>query len=271
MQQKGVAMGSPPAGTLCELILATLEKAVLPKFEAQLIMYARYVDDVLILWNVKPDIQRFIKDINDNRFGLKIELKQENDKIIHFLDFHIQINHLGQFSTKVYRKPSYNPIFIPWISHDPPSYKLATFRALIKRVYSHCNNARDRTEELKFIHNLAKKYRINIKAITSKSKTRQKMKDLPSKEEYIMMEYNASLSNNFLSIGKAKNKRIVYKRIPTIYQLLRSDKDEADRNTLPGVYKIPVTDLRRHNKLMYIVATGRSIKARLAEHQVNTR
>ncbi|XP_023211552.1 uncharacterized protein LOC111614415 [Centruroides sculpturatus] len=38
-QQKGVAMGSPLAGTLCEMILARLENAVMPKYEVQMIMY----------------------------------------------------------------------------------------------------------------------------------------------------------------------------------------------------------------------------------------
>ncbi|XP_023230451.1 uncharacterized protein LOC111630571 [Centruroides sculpturatus] len=264
-------MGRTLAGTLCEMILAMLENALLPKYEAQMIMYVRYVDDVLIFWNAKPNIQSFIKDINDNRFGLEIELEQENDKTIHFLDLYIQINSSGGFTTKVYRKPSYNPIFIPWISQDPPAYKMAVFRALIARVYLHCSNTKDRTDELNYIYNLARKYRINVNAIISKSIKRLKKRSLPNNEGIIIMDYNASLTNIFQRIGKAKNKRILYKRTPTTYQLLRSDKDEVDRNTLPGVYKIPVTDSRRHNKLMYIGATGRCIKDRLAEHQGNIR
>ncbi|XP_023238100.1 uncharacterized protein LOC111636945 [Centruroides sculpturatus] len=270
-QKKGVAMGSPLAGTLCEMVLTTLENAVLPKYEAQMIMYARYVDDVLIFWNTQPNIQSFIKDINDNRFGLEIELEQENDKIIHFLDLHIQINNVRDFTTKVYRKPSYNPIFIPWSSHDPPAYKIAAFRTLISRAYSHCNNTKDRNEELNYIYNLARKHGVNLKAIINKSNRSIKRRNLPHNEGVLTMEYNASLNNIFRRIGKAQNKRIVYKRTPTTYQLLRSDKDLVDRRTLPGVYKIPVTDSRRRSKLMYVGATGRCIKDRLAEHQANIR
>ncbi|XP_023241943.1 uncharacterized protein LOC111640176 [Centruroides sculpturatus] len=264
-------MGSPLAGTLCEMVLATLENAMLLKYEAQMITYVRYVDDVLIFWNTKPNVQSFIKDINDNRFGLELELEQKNDKTIHFIDLDIQINSVRDFTTKVCRKPAYNPIFIPWISNDSPAYKIAAFRALIARAYSHCNNTKDRTDELNYIYNLAKKYGINVKAIISKSKTRPKKRNLPNKEGVLTVEYNASLNNIFRRVGKAKNKRILYKKILTTYQLLRSDKDVVDKRTPPGVYKIPVTDSRRRSKLMCIGATGRCIKDRFAEHQANIR
>ncbi|XP_023238546.1 uncharacterized protein LOC111637305 [Centruroides sculpturatus] len=213
-------MGSPLAGMLCEMILATLENALLPKYEVQMIMHVRYVDDVLIFWNAKPNIQSFIKDIIDNRFGLEIELEQENDKTIHFLDLYIQINSSGGFTTKVYRNPSYNPTFISWISHDPPAYKMAAFRALIARAYSHCSNTKDRTDELNYMYNLARKYGINVNAIISKSIKRLKKRSLPNNEGIITMDYNASMTNIFQRIGKAKKKRILYKRTPTTYQLL---------------------------------------------------
>ncbi|XP_023243297.1 KN motif and ankyrin repeat domain-containing protein 1-like [Centruroides sculpturatus] len=50
-----------------------------------------------------------------------------------------------------------------------------------------------------------------------------------------------------------------------------ADKDSVDKNALPGVYRIPVTDTRRQNMMFYIGATGRSLKERMAEHQRNIR
>ncbi|XP_067132869.1 uncharacterized protein [Centruroides vittatus] len=154
-QQKGVAMGSPLAGTLCEMVLRTLENALLPKYATQILTYARYVDDVVVFWNVKPNLHQFITDINDNKFGLEIELEQENDKHIHFLDLSIQLDSQGAFRTKVYRKPTYNPIFIPWNSHDPPAYKLAAFRAVAARAHTHCSSTQDKNEEMNYIIKLA--------------------------------------------------------------------------------------------------------------------
>ncbi|XP_023222856.1 uncharacterized protein LOC111624276 [Centruroides sculpturatus] len=130
-QQKDVAMGSPVASSLCEMVLRTLENAFMPNYETQIQMYARYIDDVVMLWKFKLNLQQFLKEINDKKFGLEIELEQESDTLIHILDLSIQLDSKGDFLNKVYRKPTYNPIFIPWNSHDPPTYKLAAFRALI--------------------------------------------------------------------------------------------------------------------------------------------
>ncbi|XP_023221947.1 uncharacterized protein LOC111623564 [Centruroides sculpturatus] len=270
-QQKGVAMGSPIAGTLCEMVLRTLENNIIPKYGMQIVLYARYVDDVLIIWKAKPILQQFIKDINDNNFGLEIELEQENDKIIHFLDLSLQIDK-GDITTKVYRKPTYNPLFIPWNSHDPATYKLAAFRALIARAHSHCSKRQDRNEEMQYIKKLARQFGVNIKAITNKTKTGSNELNLRNKrEEYTMMEYRAQLNNIYKRIGAATKKKIIYKRNPTVYQMLRTDKDEVDGNLLPGVYRVPITDKRRQKELFYIGATGRSLKERMIEHKRNIR
>ncbi|XP_067135129.1 uncharacterized protein [Centruroides vittatus] len=248
-----------------------MENALLPKYASQILIYARYVDDVVVFWKVKPNILQFITDINENKFGLEIELEQENDKFIHFLDLSIQLDSQGVFHTKVYRKPTYNPIFIPWNSHDPPAYKLAAFRALAARAHTHCSSTQDENKEMNYIMKLAKKHGISHKAITSLTTTHTKKRNLLNTEEFTLMDYRAALSGIYRRIGNATNKRIIYKRSPTIYQLLRADKDPPDTNSLPGVYKIPITDARRQNKLFYIGATRRSLKERLAEHQRNIR
>ncbi|XP_023240318.1 uncharacterized protein LOC111638795 [Centruroides sculpturatus] len=86
-----------------------------------------------------------------------------------------------------------------------------------------------------------------------------------------MMEYKASLSSIYRQIGAATKKSIIYKRNPTIYQLLRADKDAVDKNALSGVYSIPATDTQRQNMMFYIGVTGKSLKEKLSEHQRNIR
>ncbi|XP_023221278.1 uncharacterized protein LOC111623031 [Centruroides sculpturatus] len=119
-------------------------------------MYARYIDDVFIIWNDKPDICQFIRDINSNTYGLELELEQQNHKRVHFLDIEVEIDEEGQIATKVYGKPTYIPDLIPWSSHDPIRHKLAVFRALIKRAYTHCSKAHDTCKELEYIAMLAR-------------------------------------------------------------------------------------------------------------------
>ncbi|XP_023244520.1 uncharacterized protein LOC111642404 [Centruroides sculpturatus] len=257
------------------MVLRTLENTIIPKYEMQIVIYARYVDDVFIVWKEKPKLQQFIKDINDNKFGLEIELEQENDKTVHFLDLTIQLDR-GDIITKIYRKPTYNPLFIPWNSHDPAAYKLAAFRALIARAQTHCSKMQDRNEELHYIKNIARQFGVNIKPLTNKTsnKTTTESKERNvrvNREEFTILEYRAQLNNIYKRIGAATNKKIIYKRNSTVYQMLRTDKDEIDGNLLPGVYRIPITDTRRQKELFYIGATRRSLKERIIEHKRNIR
>ncbi|XP_067139860.1 uncharacterized protein [Centruroides vittatus] len=253
------------------MVLRTLEENIIPKYAQHILIYARYVDDVLVIWKNKPNIDGFVKDINSNNFGLEIELEQMNDRNVHFLDIDIQIDARDGVVTKVYRKPTYTPWFIPWNSHDPVSYKLAAYRALVTRAYTHCSKLEDRNEELKYINMLAKSFGVNSKAFSNLKPPNNKEPNRRKADECTIMEYRALLNNVYKRIGAATNKKIVYKRNPTIYQLLRADKDAPNLHLIPGVYKIPVIDNRRQNELYYVGATGRSLKERLTEHQRDIR
>ncbi|XP_023233804.1 uncharacterized protein LOC111633468 [Centruroides sculpturatus] len=271
-QLRGVPMGSPVSGLLCEMVIRSLENNVLQKYEDNMIMYARYVDDVFIIWNNKPDIRQFIGDINSNIYGLELELEQQNQKRIHFLDIEIEVDEEGVINTKVYRKPTYVPDLIPWFSHDPTSYKLAAFRALIKRAYTHCSRIYDTRKELEYIEKLARDVGIKenkIKALIRAEKEGNKSKVKREKKEFTVMEYRAQLSNIYRKIGIESNKKIAYKRNTTIFQMLRNDKTPVDRRLIPGVYRIPLYDRRLNKELYYIGATKRSLNERLKEHKKN--
>ncbi|XP_023221010.1 uncharacterized protein LOC111622820 [Centruroides sculpturatus] len=49
LQGRGVPMGSPMSLVLCELVLLNLENNILPSLQQDILVYARYVDDVFIL------------------------------------------------------------------------------------------------------------------------------------------------------------------------------------------------------------------------------
>ncbi|XP_067144639.1 uncharacterized protein [Centruroides vittatus] len=151
-QHRGVPMGSPVSGLLCELVVRSLESSKLHKYKGKILLYARYVDDVCIIWNEKPDVEKFSRDINNNIFGLELELEieQQSHRKIHFLDIDIELEEEGKIATKVYRKPSYIPEMIPWTSHDPTNYKLAAFRALLRRAYTHCSRMQDTRREVEY-------------------------------------------------------------------------------------------------------------------------
>ncbi|XP_067126607.1 uncharacterized protein [Centruroides vittatus] len=271
-QHRGVPMGSPVSGLLCELVVRSLESSKLHKYKGKIVLYARYVDDVCIIWNEKPDVEKFSRDMNNNIFGLELEIEQQSHRKIHFLDIDVEVEEEGKITTKVYRKPSYIPEMIPWASHDPTNYKLAAFRALLRRAYTHCSRMQDTRREVEYIKKIAEN--VGVKSSKIKRLVQEIEKgnnESKEKGEFTIMEYRAQLSNIYRRIGIEKNKKVAYRRNPTIFQLLRNDKAPIDRMKIPGVYRIPVQDKRRSTELYYIGATKRSLAVRLEEHKRNVR
>ncbi|XP_023229967.1 uncharacterized protein LOC111630148 [Centruroides sculpturatus] len=153
-QNRGVPMGSPISGLLCELVVRKLERKILSSFERNIVYYKRYVDDVFILWKNNRAIAEFVDRVNDNEEGLRLKLEQKSSMKVHFLDISI-IFRRGRISTNVFIKPTHSPLYIPANSNDPYRYKIAAFRALVRRAFIYCESVIDRDAELERIMQLA--------------------------------------------------------------------------------------------------------------------
>ena len=87
---KGVAMGSPTSGTVAEIFLQHLEKTHIKHLidSKHLILYARYVDDILIIYDstlTSPiSIQHYMDTIHGN---IKLNPTHETNRKVNFLDF----------------------------------------------------------------------------------------------------------------------------------------------------------------------------------------
>ncbi|XP_067139274.1 uncharacterized protein [Centruroides vittatus] len=108
-QLRGVPMGSPMSGLLCELVVRRIERMTVFNYNEHIIMYKRYIDDVLIIWKNDTMIQRFLDQVNSNQHGLKLNLEQVSNKELHFLDVGIEFKN-GALCTKVYIKPTHDPM-----------------------------------------------------------------------------------------------------------------------------------------------------------------
>ncbi|XP_023231504.1 uncharacterized protein LOC111631492 [Centruroides sculpturatus] len=152
-QGRGVPMGSAVSGDLCELVIQQLEEKIIPNFFNSIILYKRYVNDIIILWRNDHDINRFVDQVNNNPYGLTIELEQHSDSTVHFLD--VSIARGSSISTSIYRKESDFPTYIPADSCDPIGYKLSAFRALVKRAHTHCSTQRALDKEMRYLQKVA--------------------------------------------------------------------------------------------------------------------
>ncbi|XP_023214684.1 uncharacterized protein LOC111617643 [Centruroides sculpturatus] len=155
MQGKGVPMGSSVSGDMCELVIRQLENATLPNFHQNIIIYKRYVDDIIILWRGCPNNSQLLDQMNNNPYGLTVEVEQHSDSSVHFLNVNIDFSR-PIIQTSVYRKPSDHPTYITADSCDPVQYKMAAFRALVKRAYSHSSTQEALEHELQFLCKVAK-------------------------------------------------------------------------------------------------------------------
>lgn len=72
-QTKGIPIGSPMAGILAEIMLGNIEGQILPQFLPSMIVYKRYVDDILIIWKDEKYINDITKALTLEQYGIKLE------------------------------------------------------------------------------------------------------------------------------------------------------------------------------------------------------
>ena len=104
-QIDGVAMGSPLGLTLANASLCHSEKEWMDScpIHFKLMIYKRYVDDILVLFSSKEHLQPLVNYMNKQSKCLKFTSEAENDNSYSFLDIKIT-RHNQKFKTCVYRK-----------------------------------------------------------------------------------------------------------------------------------------------------------------------
>ncbi|XP_023216490.1 uncharacterized protein LOC111619075 [Centruroides sculpturatus] len=248
-----------------------MERSALINYNEDIILYKRYVDDVLIVWKNDTKIQQFLSQMNSNQHGLKLNLEQISSKELHFLDVNIEFKN-GSLYTKVYIKPTHDLIYIPATSNDPTVYKLSAFKALIRSAFLYCSNVMDTIEELNRIKEVAKGLGFGTRSverlITAYNDPRKSKKKKPEESSNITkFTYNKHLFPVMKEIANYKNTNIVYKRASTLYTLLRNDKEKINDKEQAGVYAIPYKNDQLEIDKEYIGVTNRNLSVRIKEHK----
>ena len=135
---KGVSMGSPLSGNIAEIFLQHLEQTYLKQImdNENIIFYARYVDDILIIYNSEhisaTDINTYMNRIHPN---LTFTSTQELNRTINFLDL-LLTRHDNTIDKNIYRKPTTTDTTINYYSNHPLEHKMAAYRFLINKMNS---------------------------------------------------------------------------------------------------------------------------------------
>jgi hypothetical protein len=135
---QGVAMGSPISGLIAELFLQQSEETHLKHIleSKKIIYYARYVDDILIIYDSAKintqDIDTYINSIHKN---IKLNSTHEEQCSINFLDLTITQNH-NKLEIDIYRKPTTTDTTINFLSNHPTEHKMTAYRYYIDRMHT---------------------------------------------------------------------------------------------------------------------------------------
>ena len=116
-QISGTAMGTPPAPAWATIFYALHERDLVPRWELQLLLYKRFIDDVIGIWLVHPDPtinkqlwEQFQADMN-GWHGLNWDCEEPNTTV-NFMDMTIRIVD-GKLVTSLYEKDMNLYLYIP--------------------------------------------------------------------------------------------------------------------------------------------------------------
>ena len=129
-QLDGVAMGSPLSPVLANLFMGYHEQKWLESFEeCELILYRKYVDDIICLFNSESDADKFFVFLNQWHPKIKFTIEKQTENQLSFLDLLITCNE-ENFLTSVYRKKHSIDLYTNYLSFTPFSYKIGLVKTL---------------------------------------------------------------------------------------------------------------------------------------------
>ena len=103
-QIDGVAMGSPLRPVLANLFMGFYNKQWLKEFNfCKVLLYRRYVDDIICLFNCEVDAMKFFDYLNSRHPNIEFTFEKQNGGKLAFLDILIS-NEGDNFCTSVFRK-----------------------------------------------------------------------------------------------------------------------------------------------------------------------
>jgi hypothetical protein len=128
-------MGSPISSILAEIFVQEIECKYYPDMikNRHIKFNARYVDDILIVFDEAYTTAEFILEDHNMHQKLKYKMEIEANQQIIFLDLNIY-RERNTFNLGIYKKPTYTDTVIPKSFNHPNNHKQAAFNYLLDRL-----------------------------------------------------------------------------------------------------------------------------------------
>ena len=132
-------MGSPLGPVLANIFVGPHEQKI-PQLAS---LHKRYMDDSLSMNTTEEHSQEFLKILNSLHPALQYTCENESAGKFPFLDILIRkkqpIHELVEFTTSIYRKPTYTGQYTRWDSFSSRSQKVNLIKCLTTRALRICS------------------------------------------------------------------------------------------------------------------------------------
>ena len=274
-QIHGAAMGSPISMIVCDGYMEDIEERAISTAPHPPHWWFRYVDDTHTKLD-KEFAQEFTDHLNSLDPDIKFTTEEEEEGGLAFLDTNTVKCEEGSLKVTIYRKPTHTDQYLSFESNHPLDHKLSVVRTLMHRAHTVITEEQDRKQEVDHVTKALKNCGYPDWAIRrataptpeqrepTPTKTRPERKSAP-----VALPYTKGLSEELRRLFRSYGCNTYVKPANTLRQMLCAPKDPAKKEETAGViYRVDCEgDGEEKCESFYIGETGRTLKARAAEHR----
>ena len=188
-------------GVSMDIFVGFQERFLFEKFPKPFI-YLCYVEDTFVSFRSRNDVLLFFDKLNKLHSSLSVTMEEENNNKLPFLDVLVEI-YDSSFLTSVYRKPTFNGLYLSWNSFAPRSRNLDLIRCLSYRSLNICCDSKIE-DELKVIKEISINNRHpeeviddNIKLTVTRFKNKNNIFGPPKCPVYFRLPWVGPTSQSF--------------------------------------------------------------------------
>jgi hypothetical protein len=217
-------MGYPICGIIAEIFLQHFEDNSIKHLldTKNILFYARYVDDILIVYDTRIAPHTINTYANNTHSNIKLISTYEQQRSIDFLDLTITRKHKN-LEVDIYRKATSTDTTIEFLSKHPIEQNMAAFRFYITSMHSIPLNPEKKQKEWE-IQSIAKT--IIFHSTYSKNLTNGHNKSNHTYNEkkhkiWTTFTYHSPKIRRITNLFKNTNIRMAFKATTTLQQLVK--------------------------------------------------
>lgn len=235
LQKIGTAMGTSFSVTYATIFMIWLETPIIDEFREHIMLYKRYIDDILLIWSGSPaELCRFRSRLGTANKNITLEwqglssaadatdptrFKLDQHSRVSFLDLDICVKYICgtiRFEFRVYRKPGNSYAYLPYGSYHARHTFKGWLKAELHRLLTHSSNPQVWLEECRTFYEHLRNRGYPVKAIDSS------FREISWNQRRIMLEPKTAKTGNDAFFAEYSGCVFSHRNAPGSDQLRRS-------------------------------------------------